>query len=77
MLGRRKEDEMNYDCHECYDTGCSCGGIGLTRHGCCTSCHRGKESRERRVEALCDLISDITEEQRKQIYDLVVNQGVI
>lgn len=26
----------NYKCLQCFDSGCSCGGIGLSCHGCCT-----------------------------------------
>jgi len=40
-----------YKCKECYDTGCSCGGIGLSCHGCC-SCEKGKKARANRKRAL-------------------------
>lgn len=26
---------LQYYCWDCYDTGCLCGGIGLSCHGCC------------------------------------------
>ena len=38
-------------CKECFDTGCSCGGIGLTCHGCCF-CESGNQSRDNRKKAL-------------------------
>lgn len=33
---KRRKTESQYDCEECFDTGCVCGGIGLTCDGCCS-----------------------------------------
>ena len=32
---RKRKAEAKYDCEDCMDTGCVCGGIGLTCDGCC------------------------------------------
>lgn len=32
---KRRKTESEYDCDDCFDTGCMCGGIGLSCHGCC------------------------------------------
>ena len=38
-------------CPLCFDTGCQCGGIGMSCHGCCT-CEKGDEARKRREVVL-------------------------
>lgn len=43
-----------YKCKECFDTGCACGGIGLSCHGCC-NCVAGEKARLRRTEALKEI----------------------
>lgn len=32
---KRRMKQSEYECDLCFDTGCSCGGIGLTCDGCC------------------------------------------
>lgn len=46
MAGKPKEE-----CPYCFDTGCSCGGIGLRCHGCC-SCPEGTKAKQKRARAL-------------------------
>jgi len=44
-----------YECRKCFDTGCQCGGIGLSCHGCC-DCEAGEESRDNRKRALMEVV---------------------
>lgn len=30
-----RKEKTKYDCEQCFDTGCVCGGIGLSCNGCC------------------------------------------
>ena len=30
-----KKKKKQYNCDHCFDTGCACGGIGVSCHGCC------------------------------------------
>ncbi len=32
---KKRMPEPEYECEKCFDTGCVCGGIGLSCHGCC------------------------------------------
>lgn len=42
---RKRKAESEYQCNQCFDTGCQCGGIGLTCDGCC-SCEVGQRPTE-------------------------------
>ena len=35
VLDEVRNLKSKYNCEECMDTGCRCGGIGLTCSGCC------------------------------------------
>lgn len=37
---RKRMAQSGYDCDRCKDTGCVCGGIGLTCDGCCDCFYR-------------------------------------
>lgn len=37
---RKRKAQSGYDCDRCNDTGCICGGIGLTCDGCCDCFYR-------------------------------------
>ncbi len=43
-----------YKCEHCFDTGCACGGIGVSCHGCC-DCSEGKRAQQDRKEALTQI----------------------
>jgi len=32
---KRQHHKSEYYCSWCWDTGCTCGGIGMSCHGCC------------------------------------------
>ena len=50
--------KLIFECNECFDTGCCCGGIGLSCHGCC-SCKKGKEAQENRRIAIDEILAII------------------
>lgn len=49
-------EREEYKCPDCYDTGCRCGGIGLSCHGCCT-CPAGDRARENRKKAISEMLA--------------------
>lgn len=51
MTSQQQPQHKPYKCDKCFDTGCCCGGIGLSCHGCC-DCEAGEQARRDRVQAL-------------------------
>ena len=45
---------MEKQCKDCFDTGCKCGGIGLSCHGCC-NCKSGRRAKIDRIQALAEM----------------------
>lgn len=43
-----------HKCEYCFDTGCACGGIGISCHGCC-DCPAGERARKRRKKVLAQI----------------------
>lgn len=53
-MGEKKKKKQPYSCNYCFDTGCACGGIGLSCHGCCI-CPEGERARQSRKDALASV----------------------
>lgn len=51
MGEKNKKKIKRYKCEYCFDTGCACGGIGVSCHGCC-DCPEGERARQDRKRAL-------------------------
>lgn len=49
-----KNKKKSYQCEYCFDTGCACGGIGISCHGCC-SCPEGERAQQNRKKALAQV----------------------
>jgi hypothetical protein len=63
------------ECELCYDTGCSCGGIGMNCHGCC-SCKAGQKALNNRADALVQIAKMVaprsTEAECKRVRERVL-----
>jgi hypothetical protein len=59
-----------YKCNKCFDTGCSCGGIGISCHGCC-SCEAGKKAQENRINAMKQILDLFKIDHPKDDNDLL------
>lgn len=66
---KEQKSKPSPDCPDCFGTGCSCGGIGLTHWSdeiCCTTCRR--ESSETKVTTMNQAVLKSTEQLKEEVY---------